>query len=363
MKPLFTLACCLALLVALVSGCAAGQTDNPKYALWKQPGALRGVNQSGPDLVDAFKLMGANMVQFSAQGIWGRKPPYAPDAGALEMLDRMVKAASDQQISCVIAMRSGPGLEDVYEAGLHKDNRNTLWGSPAEIKKYGEMWAFIAARYKDNPRVIGYNLVVEPTADRWAGAEGGTPEEGERLMREKGVDWQAIASGWAKQIRAVDALTPIIVASQSWATPTFFRILKPIDDPYAVYDVHQYEPHYYTHQLSQGDSNEVVTYPGASFHYWRFDKDMPLDKSFLPAALKDVRDFQARNGNPPIFVGEYGAEYKYAPGSEQFIADETALFKQYGWHSATWYSSGSFSFIDQDKVLDVLKRYWKGEGS
>jgi hypothetical protein len=363
MKRPLALACCVALLAALASGCALGHPDNPKYARWQQPGALRGINQTGPDLVDAFKLMGANMVQFSAQGIWGRRPPYAPNADALAMLDRMVKSASDQEIPCVIAMRSGPGLEDVYEAGLHEDIRTTLWGNPDEIRKYGEMWAFIAARYKDNPWVIGYNLVVEPTADRWAGAQGGTPEEGERAMREKGVDWQGIANGWARQIRAVDPLTPIIVGAQSWATPTFFRILKPIDDPYAVYDVHQYEPHGYTHQLSQGEPPRDQTYPGKPFHYWRLEREMPFDQTFLPTVLQDVRDFQQRNGNPPILVGEYGAEYNYAPGVEQFIADEHALFKQYGWHSAVWYSSGPFSFISRDDVLEVLKAYWKGETS
>ncbi|MBC8075044.1 MAG: cellulase family glycosylhydrolase [Chloroflexales bacterium] len=363
MKRLLSLVCCLALLVALASGCAAGQPDNPKYALWQRPGALRGLNQSTPTMVDVFKPLGINLVQFSTPGIWQRQPPYTQNDDVLALLDQMVKAASDQQIYCVIAMRSGPGLEDVYEAGLHKDVRTTIWGSPAEIKKYGEMWALIAARYKDNPRVIGYNLLVEPTADRWAGAEGGTPEEGQRAMEQKGIDWQAIASGWAKQIRAADPLTPIIVGAQSWATPTFFRILKPIDDPFAVYDVHQYEPHAYTHQLSQGDDPAIVPYPGTSLHYWRLDKAMPFDQSFLPAVLQDVRDFQQRNGNPPIFVGEYGAEYKYAPGSDQFIADQTALFAQYGWHSAVWYSSGPFSFIDQPAVLDVLKNYWKGGGA
>ena len=66
-------------------------------------------------------------------------------------------------------MATGPGraewglccFGDDYYDGYFND---TMWTDPAARDAWVEMWRFTAERYRDNPIVAGYKLMVEPNA-------------------------------------------------------------------------------------------------------------------------------------------------------------------------------------------------------
>jgi hypothetical protein len=132
-------------------------------------------------------------------------------------------------------------------------------------------------------------------------------------------DWNALAKKITAAVREVDARPPILVNSIGWAYPQQFDVLRPTADSRTVYEVHFYDPHYYTHQ-KQGDH---VTYPGVRVPG---KQDIAWDKATIEARLAPVRAFQ-RKYHVPVFVGEFGCA-RYAPGAEQWLRDQMDLYEK-----------------------------------
>src|SRR5262249_2996918 len=112
------------------------------------------------DLHDA----GANYVNFSIPG------PFDPKTGECNKDDwnhlcQLVRWAKDAKLKIVIAFRTGPGRnEDDFlnppPATLIRDLMD-VDGSP-NIAKFAAMWKMVATTFKDEPAVVGYDLLVEP---------------------------------------------------------------------------------------------------------------------------------------------------------------------------------------------------------
>ena len=119
------------------------------------------------------------------------------------------------------------------------------------------MWQFTAERYRENPIVIGYDLMCEPNSnallDIWDGETFHAQYTG------TGYDWNAWYPELVSAIRAVDASTPILVGGNGYSGVEWLPYFQPVDDPYMVYAIHQYSPHEYTHQDSP---NSKRFYPG-----------------------------------------------------------------------------------------------------
>jgi hypothetical protein len=72
----------------------------------------------------------------------------------------------------VISFRTGPGRseftffwgkdDDWFDASYYND---IVWQDRAAQEAWAAMWQHTAARYRDNPIVVGYDLMVEPNAN------------------------------------------------------------------------------------------------------------------------------------------------------------------------------------------------------
>ena len=124
------------------------------------------------------------------------------------------------------------------------------------------MWRYTAERYRDNPVVVGYDLMCEPNSneilDEWdqdefqallmaARSTTGTP--GIRISLRPSARW----------IRE----TPILVGGNGYSALDWLPYLEPVEAERIVYTFHQYAPFMYTHQ----EPGEEYTYPG------QFDTD------------------------------------------------------------------------------------------
>ena len=161
---------------------------------------------------DALAELGANYVNLSHPGVFTERPPYVLDEKIVENLDKMIEMATRADMFVVITFRTGPGRNDFTfyrddDWFEEEDLIETLWEDEEAQEAWVEMWQYTAERYKDNPVVVGYDLLCEPNAveivDEWDKEEfyatyGGTI-----------YDWKEWYPNLVDAIRKVDSETPI----------------------------------------------------------------------------------------------------------------------------------------------------------
>jgi aryl-phospho-beta-D-glucosidase BglC (GH1 family) len=298
-------------LVSCIGVAAAGAPHErlDAFTLWQQ-GALRGANVMQPQCtiqdLQVLRSWGANLAEIPVSNVYSPTPPYAFQPENLAKLDRAVKAAEQAHLYVALTCREGPGRPDF-------ERSQEIWRDAPAQEAYAKMWREIAVHYQGRPAIVGYDLMCEPHPDQEANQPLG--------------DWNALAKKITASIREVDPQTPILVNSIGWAYPQQFGVLQPTGDPRTVYDVHFYDPHYYTHQ-KPGDK---ISYPGFRVPG---QPEVAWDKATLEARLAPVRAFQEKY-HVPIFVGEFGCA-RYAPGAEQWLRDQMNLYEQFGWSWAYW---------------------------
>ena len=229
------------------------------------------------DDFDRLAALGANYVNTSHPGLFTEKPPYVLDRAAQANLDRPLEMAKKAGLFAVISFRTGPGhseftflLSDLGDWFSAKYLNDSVWGDPEAQAAWAEMWRHTAERYRDNPIVVGYDLMVEPNfnevgsdfihdrLDIW------DPEEFYAKYGGTLYDWNQFYPCIVAAIREVDPETPILVGAMAYSAVEWLPYLEPTDDPRTVYTVHQYAPFLYTHQWWD---DLRFTYPG------RFDTD------------------------------------------------------------------------------------------
>ena len=288
--------------------------------------------------VQDLRDLGANVINASYPGVFKVTPPYELNQTALKYLDDLVMWAEEADIYLVINFRSGPGRNEEaihLEAGANFD----VWEDQEAHDAWIEMWRFTAERYKDNPVVIGYNLLTEPHPNTLVDPDYEmSPLEVQAEIEGTLKDWNTFAAEITSAIREVDAETPIIIDSLGWAAAHFFQALQPTGDPYTIYSVHMYDPDIYSHQ--EADSIEIG-YPDVVNHY---GERIDFNRSWLEDDLKPVIEF-AEEHEVPVFVGEYGP-MRWVPSGEQYLSDLMSIFEQHGWHYAYYVWRGDEEYFD-----------------
>jgi hypothetical protein len=381
---------------------AAGEFD--KFALWTGETQLRGANiwqrvvvpsvdgleflgsdRVGPPYTqadfDRLAALGANYVNISGPGLYTETPPYVLDQKVQAHWDDLLAMAEQADLFAVITFRTGPGRSDFtfYDDGIKAGEWGdpslvieNVWTDQAAQDAWAEMWRTTAARYRDNPVVVGYDLMCEPNApgrllNIWDGGEFYPAYAGTLY------DWSQFYPRVVEAIRKVDADTPILVSPMGWGGVRWLSYLKPVDDPRVVYMVHQYEPQdQYTHQGPSGGN----TYPGRFDLNWDGVPD-DFNRAWLDDFLSIIDDFKARYG-VPVAVNEYGV-MRWVPNAADFMRDEMALFEQRGMNHAFWVFDPAwppyrekvddFNFqhgpdpnnhqdVDASALLDVIRADW-----
>jgi aryl-phospho-beta-D-glucosidase BglC (GH1 family) len=326
----------------------------------------RGINLSlhtNPTLQDFEKIAswGANLVRLVIHAD-PTKPQYRNfyntdlstiKDGAFTKLDQIIGFAAKTHIKVVIDLHTAPGSDD-----------GSLWTNYRYWDAFERLWAFIAERYKDNPTIVGFDLLNEPTLAtvkssavvRLAMQQGHWTFPAD--WRETPRDYFALMTRVARTINRISPTKAIIIEGVGlWGNPVNFTWMEPIDACNVVYSFHMYVPHKFTHAGS-GNISRDVSY------------DRPRQRPSILASIEPVVRF-ARKYQVPVFVGEFGLNYfNEGRGASAWLDDVVGIFESNGWSWSYWTYSIDFrnpeflmtgtSLVRNQSTerLTTLKKYW-----
>ena len=335
---------------------------------------------------DRLAALGANLVVFSHPGLYEERPPYDRVQAAAEAnLDRLIEFARKADLFVVIAFRTGPGRSPfTFHASsggtwFKPDKFNdAVWADPAAQDAWVAMWRYTAERYRGNPAVIGYQLMVEPNSShvgsdvRRGKLDIFNPQEFHKKHGGSRYDWNALFPRIVAGIRQVDPHTPILVGGNGYSNVPFLEFVTPTADKRSVYVAHNYSPWRYTGQ----DPDGKLTYPG-DFDDDGDGKPERIDRAYVDRVLDRVAGF-GRKHRAPVAVMEFGVS-RWAPGAAGFLADSLAAMEERSIPSALWVWPSSFQPYEIDNssynylfgtdpknrqevaknpLTDVIKLYW-----
>jgi len=367
-----------------------------KWALWRDGTQLRGANiyqrivvpwldgdeflgsdYIGPPYTqadfDRLAELGANYVNISGPGLYTVEPPYVLDEKAQAYMDNLLDMIARADMFAVITVRHGPGRSTFAITGWADESLmvNAVWEEQAAQDAYVEMWRYMAEHYRDNPIVVGYDLMCEPNSnDLFDISE---PDEFYAQYGGTSYDWNQLYPHITRAIRQVDPDTPILVAGNGWSGLRWLPYLEPTGDPRTVYMFHQYEPQdEYTHQ----DPPAANSYPGSFDLDWDGAPD-DFNRAWLEGFLGIVDDVRDEYDGAVIGVNEFGV-VRWVPGGATFMDDQMAMFEERGLNHALWDWAPSWAPWTQDvsefnfrfgpdpnnatdtpnDLMDVILKYW-----
>ncbi len=200
------------------------------------------------------------------------------DAG-FEYFDRVIEWCRQENLYVLLDMHCAPG-------GQTGDNIDDSYGYPwlyfskTAQDEMSEIWVRIAKKYKDDPIIIGYDVINEPFAHYFAKE---IPDYNHRLF--------LIYERMVKDIRTVDKKHTIYLNGSMWAGD--FGVFERVLDDNVVYEFHK---------------------------YW-FDINQESIQKYI-----DFRD----KYNVPIYIGETGEN------TDEWVMEFRKLLDTNGVHWAFW---------------------------
>jgi endoglucanase len=214
--------------------------------------------------------------------------PFKLRLEGFQRLDRVIRLCAERGIYTVIDLHAAPGGQNQH---WHSDNPTHiagLWDHPHFQDRVVYLWQALAARYRDESWVAGYNLLNEP-ADPSGKVVGPFHD---RLVA---------------AVREVDRHRIVFVDGNTYSTD-FSAFGEPYEN--AVYACHDYAPH-----------------GGAS------GRDR-LEEQFLE------RTRYMRETGTPIWIGEFGPIYTGDPERDeqryQTLSDQLDLYDVHGAGWSIW---------------------------
>jgi len=339
---------------------------------------------------------GANYVNISHPGLFTEEPPYQLDSAVQANLDSLLGMIAQAGMFAVISFRTGPGRSEFWafwgedtasdpEEGWFPPSyyNNRVWGDPQAQDAWVAMWSYTAQRYRDNPIVVGYDLMVEPNSNEVGSYPLGPPldiwDPEEFYARYGGTlyDWNRLYPRIVRAIREADSKTPILIGSMGYSAVEWLPYLEVLDDPCVVYIVHQYEPYLYTHQW--WDMLDC-TYPGWCDVDWDGEPER-FDHTWLEGLFTEIDEFTMQHG-ALVAANEFGA-MRWEPGAARFIDDQMDLFEERAINHAIWLWESSwepyarevdaFNFrhgpdpqnnqdVKTSELIEVIKEHWSQNG-
>jgi hypothetical protein len=257
--------------------------------VWSNPSSPPRGHHSEADF-QYLRSLGVNAIRFYLNDALFEDDaaPGVYKASAWEWLDQSFAWARNNGIYLVLNLHVPPGGFQSNGGG------GALWRVKANRDRLVALWQAIAARYKDEPALGGYDLLNEPVTVH-------------------GLDeWENLARRTARAIRAIDPRHALFVertnaTGSNWnedrnGEMNFFLL----DDTNVVYEFHFYKPMAFTHQgaswipVLQGVETR---YPGR-FKDW--DGSVKLgDRAYIERELAPYFAFGERH-QVPLFLGEFG---------------------------------------------------------
>ncbi|MDD4589896.1 MAG: cellulase family glycosylhydrolase [Parabacteroides sp.] len=119
--------------------------------------------------LDLIQSMGLNFVRvpFFWEEVMDRNGQMKPHG--FNQLDWVLEKAKERKMYVIFDLHGAPGgHSDGYQTGGHLGS-NELWTNPVYQEWTVRIWQTIAGRYKEEPAVLGYDLLNEPVASKESG--------------------------------------------------------------------------------------------------------------------------------------------------------------------------------------------------
>jgi endoglucanase len=195
------------------------------------------------------------------------EPPYTLDPTFAERVDWAIDQALKNQLNIIVNVH-------------HYDQMDA---APDEhLPRLEAMWRQIAARYKDRPAQVVFELYNEPH---------------DKLTDAK---WNAAIPKLLAAVRATNPTRSVVIGPASWnAIRALDKLELPVNDRNLILTVHYYDPFQFTHQGAswvKGSSQwKGKTWSGTE------EEKVAVRKSLTKAAA------WAQAHDRPVFLGEFGA--------------------------------------------------------
>jgi endoglucanase len=277
------LTCCVVLTGAAVS---AGQTgkDGPAdiHAANKKLG--RGINLGNAleapkegawgvklkaEYFQAIKQAGFDSVRLPVR--WSAHAqaaaPYTIDADFAQRVDWAIDQALQNKLNIIVNVH-------------HYDEMDTT--PDKHLPRLIGLWEQIAARYKDRPASVYFELFNEPH-DKFVDAK-----------------WTAAIPTLLATVRKTNPTRPVIVGPSHWnAIWALDKVQLPKDDHNLILTVHYYDPFEFTHQGASW-VKDSAKWKGKTW------SGTPAEKEAVRKALEKAAAW-AKQHDLPVFLGEFGA--------------------------------------------------------
>ena len=245
--------------------------------------------------------------------------PYQYSSQGFGYLDRAVRWAGRHGLRVILDLHGACGSQN-HDWHSDSDGTARLWTTRSFQDRTVALWECVAARYREQPVVAGYDLLNESvTEDR--------------------APLNALYQRLARAIRRVDPHHLLIVEGNRWATD--LECLDPIPDGNLLLSVHFYEPLDFTFNFVPHQR-----YPGSGGLMTREGLARILDRHQRVAARWDA----------PVLVGEFGVNYRGGVyGEDEWLRDALALFAERGFHWTYWTYKAVKNAVFPDGLLSYYE--------
>ena len=282
-----------------------------------------GIPSRGLSDFQALRATGANLVRIALHSQHANgSDTYTLTPADWAFMDMVVAAGEKLGFRVVITLAPQPG-----------GPKAEYWHSPAQQASIANLWSQIAAHFKGNTTIAGFDLINEPVPPGGSGSVGKLIGLADKVLNKLGETtsqpanpiavqaqaWSSFAGQLIQAIRQQDPNRTVIVEPAPWGHAEGFAYQPKLPYGNVVYSLHFYDPFVLTHQGIYGNP-PGVPYPSG-----------PWNQAWLSQKLAPVRDFAQKYG-VPVYVGEFSI-IRWAPGKsrENYLNDLIPLFDAQGW--------------------------------
>ena len=236
----------------------------------------------------------------------GPAPDYRIDPAFFARVDWALDQALSRRLAVVLNVH--------HFDEIHEDP------STANVARLTALWRQIAARHRDRPDAVVFELLNEPSGELTT------------------ARWNGIIPGLLAAVRETNPDRTVMVGPGRWNQIPELKNLRLPPDPNLIVTVHTYEPFEFTHQGAEWVGDDAPP-PGRTFPAGDDERTI--------AAMLDVAADWSKARNRPLFVGEFGAYNKADLDSRvrwtAFMRDQ---FERRGFSWGYWELAAGFGLYD-----------------
>jgi hypothetical protein len=270
---------------------------------------------------DILKRMGLNLVRLPIYYIDLQDENGNSIPSGFDRIDWVVNACADRGMYVLLDLHGAPGSQSI-EAHTGRQGYNRLFSDLDYQTRTVELWQDIAAHYKNNPTVMGYDLLNEPTG--------------------VGADTQKLWDFYDRLYKAVREIDPdhIIMVEGIWDWDT---LPNPVEMGWrnVVYQFHYY-------YFCETDKGGQGCPPDRAYDDYVQDR-----RDFVNSKITMTHDYRYFSCQVPAMVGEFNA-FESRRTWDYYLS----RFNEQGWSWALWSYKVSWSpsrwglMIDQSHSPD-----------